>query len=406
MLVFLLTSPALTGFILGDWESAAFGVLGNALLLLGAYLTVGFGLLPILHWGARRLIRDATDVLGLFARALPLLLIFVTFLFITAEVWQMAGTLETLRLVALIGLFALVAVAFLISRLPVELSDLATFDRPKRVIELVQETPAAGLGVTTGSLRMDAPLRPAQWMNVGLVVLVALALRVLFVSTLVGVFFLVFGLIAMHPSTIATWTQSEPRVLLDLGWLGTALTAELLQVAVFMASFSGFYFTISVLTNYAYRDEFFEDVVGDVRHAFAVRAVYLGALAPLRGGRGTDAPSLPSGYRSPWLFVSLLTAGAPWQTAHTRIPEGATGMSASADLKERIAAVVESHRDDIVEVGETIMRNPELGFKEFETAALVQRKFDELELDYRAGLARTGVKAKHRHRAGRVPHWR
>ena len=49
---------------------------------------------------------------------------------------------------------------------------------------------------------------------------------------------------------------------------------------------------------------------------------------------------------------------------------------------------------DIVEVGETIMRNPELGFKEFETAALVQQKFDELELDYRAGLARTGVKAR------------
>ena len=69
-------------------------------------------------------------------------------------------------------------------------------------------------------------------------------------------------------------------------------------------------------------------------------------------------------------------------------------MSTSADLKERIAAVVESHRDDIVEVGETIMRNPELGFKEFETAALVQRKFDEFELDYRAGLARTGVKAR------------
>ena len=69
-------------------------------------------------------------------------------------------------------------------------------------------------------------------------------------------------------------------------------------------------------------------------------------------------------------------------------------MSASADLKARIAVVVESHRDDIVDVGETIMRNPELGFKEFETAALVQRKFDELELDYRAGLARTGVKAR------------
>ena len=197
----------------------------------------------------------------------------------------MAGTIETPRLVALTGLFALVAAAFLISRLPVELSDLASFDRPERVIELVQGTPAAGLGVTPGSLRMDAPLRRGQWVNVGLVVLVALTLRVLFVSTLVGVFFLVFGAIAMDRNTVSSWTQSDPRVLLNLPWAGTALTAELLQVAVFMASFSGFYFTISVLTNLAYRDEFFEDVVGDVRHALAVRAVYLGALAQIEEKR-------------------------------------------------------------------------------------------------------------------------
>ena len=69
-------------------------------------------------------------------------------------------------------------------------------------------------------------------------------------------------------------------------------------------------------------------------------------------------------------------------------------MPTGSDLKDRISAIVESNRDDIVEVGETILRNPELGFKEVETSALVQRKFDELELDYRAGLAKTGVKAK------------
>ena len=79
VLVFLLAAPALTGFILGDWATAAFEIFENALLLLGAYLTVGFALVPILRWGARRLIRDMGDVLGLFARALPLLLIFMTF---------------------------------------------------------------------------------------------------------------------------------------------------------------------------------------------------------------------------------------------------------------------------------------------------------------------------------------
>ena len=50
-LVFLLTAPALTGLIWGAWADAAFVLGMNALLLLGAYLTVGFALLPIFRWG-------------------------------------------------------------------------------------------------------------------------------------------------------------------------------------------------------------------------------------------------------------------------------------------------------------------------------------------------------------------
>ncbi len=279
VLVFLLTAPALTAIIVGDWTYAVLELAINGLLLLGAYLTVGFALVPILRWGARRLIRDMLDVLGLFARALPLLLMFLTFLFINAEVWQMAGTIDYGILGALIGLFALVTVAFLAFRLPLELSNLAIFERPERVLELVQGTPAASLVDSSGSLKLDAPLRRGQWANVGLVVLAALALRVMFVSALVGVFFFVFGAIAMDSITISSWAQSDPRVLLDLEWLGRAVTVELLQVAAFLASFSGFYFTISILTNREYRDEFFEEVVGDARRALAVRSVYLGALA-------------------------------------------------------------------------------------------------------------------------------
>ena len=159
VLVFLLTAPTLTGLIWGAWADAAvvFGI--NALLLVGAYLTVGFALVPILRWGVRRLLRDMIDVLGLFARALPLLLLFLTFLFINAEVWQLAGTIEPGILGALMALFALVTAAFLISRLPHELSDLATFESPERVLELVQGTPAAGLVNSSRSLKLDAPLR-------------------------------------------------------------------------------------------------------------------------------------------------------------------------------------------------------------------------------------------------------
>lgn len=52
-------------------------------------------------------------------------------------------------------------------------------------------------------------------------------------------------------------------------------------VAMFLAAFSAFYCTISVPANREYRDEFVEEVVGEVRQAFAVRAVYLGAIARL-----------------------------------------------------------------------------------------------------------------------------
>lgn len=58
-----------------------------------------------------------------------------------------------------------------------------------------------------------------------------------------------------------------------------ALTAELLTVAGLLAVVSGFSFTLSLLTDDAYRREFLEDVVGEVRQAFAVRAAYLYALA-------------------------------------------------------------------------------------------------------------------------------
>jgi hypothetical protein len=45
-------------------------------------------------------------------------------------------------------------------------------------------------------------------------------------------------------------------------------------VAGFLSAFSGLYFTVTMLTDVTYRQEFLEEVVVDVRQAFAVRAVY------------------------------------------------------------------------------------------------------------------------------------
>jgi len=63
------------------------------------------------------------------------------------------------------------------------------------------------------------------------------------------------------------------------------------------------------------------------------------------------------------------------------------------ELKRTVDEAIERHADEIIEVGETIRRHPELGFKESRTAALVESKFRKLGLTPRTGLALTGVRA-------------
>lgn len=63
------------------------------------------------------------------------------------------------------------------------------------------------------------------------------------------------------------------------------------------------------------------------------------------------------------------------------------------ELKARVAAEIERHKDEIIAIGERIWGQPELGFKEFRTARVVMEEFGRLDLPQRSGLAITGVKA-------------
>jgi amidohydrolase len=69
-------------------------------------------------------------------------------------------------------------------------------------------------------------------------------------------------------------------------------------------------------------------------------------------------------------------------------------MSELDDLKAQVCAAIDTHRDSIIAIGETIMRNPETGFREVKTEALVTKTLTELGLEPQSGLAITGVKAR------------
>jgi hypothetical protein len=117
---------------------------------------------------------------------------------------------------------------------------------------------------------------------VSLVVLVATGVQVVFVSIMIGGFFVLFGMLAVPLPTVASWVGVATTDVDIIGTLTIAgdryrLTVELLRVAGFLAAFSGLYFTVYVLTDATYRSEFFDEVVGEVRVALAARAVYLAA---------------------------------------------------------------------------------------------------------------------------------
>ena len=69
-------------------------------------------------------------------------------------------------------------------------------------------------------------------------------------------------------------------------------------------------------------------------------------------------------------------------------------MASKQDLKQSICAAIDRNSERIIGLGERIRRQPELGFKEFKTARLVEETFSELGLKPRGGLALTGVRAE------------
>jgi amidohydrolase len=64
-----------------------------------------------------------------------------------------------------------------------------------------------------------------------------------------------------------------------------------------------------------------------------------------------------------------------------------------SELKQQVYAAIDRRAEQIVDIGETIRKHPELGFKETKTARLVEDTLGALGLAPKGGLALTGVRA-------------
>ena len=255
--------PELAGFVLlpallpvvfgGQVTSALVTAAANLALLALVYLVVGFGMLSIVAWVVRRLAGQLARSLLLLARAVPLLLLFAVVLFVNTEMWQVFSSISEASLVAVGALMVAVGTLFLIALLPAEVAKL-------------ERDVGAG-----------PPLDRRQRVNVGLVMLISQALQVAVVSVATGGFFVAFGLLVVTPEVLESWIGTAGHMVLDetVAGVHVRLTEELLRVASGIAAVSGVYYAIAMLTDATYRAEFLEEVTGEMRETFRLRAEYL-----------------------------------------------------------------------------------------------------------------------------------
>jgi hypothetical protein len=277
--------PAVVPLIFGGQVGQAVAIAAaNVLLVALIYGVTSYGIVPMTRWGLGQIVRQVQSVFTLFIRALPLLILVLALLLFTTEVWQTASALNGTKIVLVIALFMAIGTAFAVVRLPQQISELATFESWSRTVERIDGTPIEPVVEELHEPDEQQPkLTKRQWQNVGLVVLVSEGLQVLLVSVAVFTFFVVFGMVTLTQGVTNDWVGSV-EVLWTLDVLDNrfVLTEELLKVSVFLASFSGLYFMVVLLTDIVYRREFLDEVVSDVRDAFAVRAAYLAYLATAR----------------------------------------------------------------------------------------------------------------------------
>ncbi len=283
---FVLLSPALTATVGDQPGQAAIFMAANLVIIGLVVVAAGFGLVAVVRWAAGKAAREIGAAARLLARALPLLLLIQIVLFINTEMWQVADGLDGLTLGVVVGMFVGTGAVFLITRLPRELDELATFTSADEVRACVAGTPAEGAATAAKDLVAAAqPLSARQRLNVALVALFSQGLQITLVTLLVGAFFVVFGVLTITPEIIDSWLDHRGDELFRFDAFGRDLhvTAELLKISTFLAAFSGLYFTVVLVTDETYRQEFRKEILDELRQTFAVRVVYLAMRARARG---------------------------------------------------------------------------------------------------------------------------
>lgn len=262
------------------WRESIVIVAFNLVVLGVSYVVTSYGLLPAMRFGLIQSARQLRTVVQLVARGLPLLMLITAFIFLNADMWQVAFEFIPLYFGICVGFMVVAAMSFLALRVPREVATLARFNSWDDAWAIARETDAPIVTNAAPDRWSGAPPDPrlgrVELVNVGLLLTASQMVQTLLVGTFSGLFYIAFGMLAVRRETMIEWTtakQVDPLLAFSFGGGEIILTWEHLAVAGFIAAFSVLQFAVSSVTDETYRNEFYDDVARDVREVLAVRAI-------------------------------------------------------------------------------------------------------------------------------------
>ena len=290
-------TAVLLGLVFEDLSlgTAALTFIGVAAGL--AYAVTALRARPIVTWALERTLGSLRQLLPTVTRALPLLIVFVTFLFINAEVWHVSSNLDGGVLWLVVLLFLVMGIGFFLVRLPEEIDRADDELDDARIVAITSQSPlgdeARALAERRpGALVQEIEISRFERVNLTVALVVVQLSQVLLVALTLLLFLMLFGTIARKEEVVEVWIDDQQTTHVP----GVDnLSVELLQVSVFLAAFSVLYVSVTAVTDETYRTQFFTGVMTEMERAIAVRAAY-NAVRKDRGDVLEDAPVVgPSG---------------------------------------------------------------------------------------------------------------
>jgi hypothetical protein len=268
----------------------------NAVCIGIGWLAVSLGLDRIAVWGTRAAWSSKWTAVAGMARGLPLLLVFLAFFVMQAELWEVVVEIGTREYVVLVALMLVLAVAFGYAAAHKEVGRRSIFKSWREVQKaalpdrapLDDPPPPDPFPMVMKELASEPgkPCKPElsrfKYFNAVLVMAVYQTVILLPVTLAATALFWVLGRIAVPPKVAGEWVYGDgtppargealaERVFLEQPWT---------RVALVLGAFSALYLAVHVLSTQDQRRDFFEGADSSLRQRLAVRVAYMRLVPP------------------------------------------------------------------------------------------------------------------------------